>query len=251
MNKWKDKWFYYKLFTAVLILAGLLALYLYHMIAQTWFRGVDYPFNYLIFQGQFFSYFTFQSNFIIGVWFLIATLYHNRKHKLIDNQNIMLAATCYISVTSFVYLAVLIPGMFLMSTKMILEDMITGPFFHVLTPTLMIFYSLMHVQTMKLSAKQYYTKNFFFYLIYPWLYTLYLVGRLVVYSNVASLKDVPLIIVYPYFPVLDLGETIAHAFDNAVRSVLAIVVFFIVVHVLFVLFNLIYFFSFKKLANKH
>lgn len=251
MNKWKDKWFYYKLSATFLILGGLLALYLFHMITQTWVRSLDYPFSYWMFQGQFFSFFTFQSNFIIGVWFLVAAIYHGQKNRLLDNQKLTLAVTGYISVTCFVYVTILFPGLFFSSHQAIkTEDLVTGPYFHILNPVLMIAYSLTHVQSFNFSAKSYYKKNFGFYLIYPLLYILFLIVRIVLYRNVASLKDVPFYIVYPYFVLLNPDQDISKVTMPSSEDFIFIGGFLVVAVCLFVVFNVIYFYSFKKLAKK-
>ncbi|MBE4704406.1 hypothetical protein [Spiroplasma platyhelix] len=250
MSKWKDKWFYYKVGSAFLILGGLFALYLYHMIAQTWVRELGYPFSYWMFQGQFFSFFTFQSNFIVGVWFLVAAIYHKQKNHLLDNQKLTLAVTSYISVTCFVYVVILFPGFFISHQTLTTEEWITGPYFHLLNPALMIAYSLTHVQAIKLSAKSYYSKYFFFYLIYPLLYILYLIFRIVLYRNVAILKDVPFYIVYPYFVVLNPDQDIAKVTVPETNDLIFIGVFLLVALILFAGFNLIYFFSFKKMTQR-
>lgn len=250
MSKWKDKWFYYKVLATFLILDGLLALYLYHMITGTWVRGLDYPFSYWMFQGQFFSFFTFQSNFIIGVWFLVAAIYHQQRNRLLDNQKLTIAITSYISVTCFIYVTILFPGLFISHQTIKTEDLISGPYFHLLNPVLMIVYSLTHVQPFRFTAKLYYAKNFFFYLIYPLFYILYLVCRIVLYRNIDSLKDVPFYIVYPYFIVLNSDENIANVRVPSTEDLIFIGLFLLVALLLFTVFNAVYFFSFRKLGQK-
>lgn len=250
MNKWKDKWFYYKVIAALLTLGGLLGLYLYHMIAQTWVRDLDYPFSYWMFQGQFFSFFTFQSNFLVGLWFLVAAIYHQQKNRLLDNEKLTLAVTSYISVTCFIYVTVLFPGLFISHQKIITEDLITGPYFHILNPALMITYSLIHVRAINMTGKQYYSKNFWFYLIYPCLYIIYLICRIVVYVNVSSLKDVPFYIVYPYYVSLNPDLDISKITFPSSTDFIFIGVFLVLALCLFTAFNAIYFFSFRKLAKK-
>lgn len=249
MNKWQDKWFYYKAISALLILAGLLAVYLYHMISQTWIRNIDYSFSYVLFQGQFLSFFTFQSNFIIGVWFLVAAIFHSKKNRFIENQNISLAISAYISVTCFIYTTILFPGLLIKGNAKI-EDLITGPFFHMLTPVLFLIYTLIHVKSMSITAKKYYTKNFFFYWIYPWFYTIYLIARIILYTNDPKFKDLPFEIVYPYLAIFKETGNWGTDFGNAILAFYLIFVFFIIVHLLFIFFNLIYFFSFKRIAKK-
>lgn len=250
MNKWKDKWFYYKVVAALLPLGGLLALYLYHMITQTWVRGLDYPFSFWMFQGQFFSFFTFQSNFIIGIWFLVAAIYHQQKNRLLDNQKLTIAVTAYISVTCFIYTTILFPGLFISHQSIKTEDLVTGPYFHLLNPILMIVYSLTHVQSFKITAKSYYSKGFWLYLIYPLLYILFLLFRIVLYLNVPSLKNVPFYIVYPYFVVLNPNQDISTITMPSTTDFIFIGVFLLIAVLLFSAFNAIYFFSFKKLGQK-
>lgn len=251
MNKWKDKWFYYKFISTFLILGGLLTVYLYHMISQTWIRTLDYPFSFLLLQGQYLSFFTYQSNFIIGVWFLIAAIYHKQKNRLIDNANILLAVTAYISVTCFVYIVILFPGFFISKTEFELEDIITGPYFHILTLLLMIIYSIIYCKKLPFHYQEYYLKQFLFYFIYPLVYSIYLSLRIVIFMNVASLKHVPFIIVYPYLPITKSSgvvrdEILAGKLDN----LFFIIIFFLVVQCLFVIFNYFYFMIFKKIAKR-
>ncbi|MGL5268504.1 MAG: hypothetical protein ACRC8P_01895 [Spiroplasma sp.] len=251
MNKWKDKWFYFKITSAFLTLGGLVAVYLYHMIFQTWIRELDYPFNFFLFQGQFLSFFTFQSNFITGVWFLIAAIYHKQKNRFIENPNILLAITSYISVTFLVFLAILVPGFFISKIKIEIEDIITAPFFHILTPILMISYSLIHIKEISFYSKRYYPKIFFIYLIYPWVYSIYLILRIVVYTNISSLKDIPFSIVYPYIPIFKTSSEVRDDILNGKLDILILIVlFFLVVHCLFVILNFIYFLIFKKITKR-
>ncbi|MDQ7983087.1 MAG: hypothetical protein REH79_02570 [Spiroplasma sp.] len=248
VNKSKDLWFYYKVITTVLILSAVLGVYLYHMITRTWVRASDYPFNYWLFQGNFFSYFTYQSNIIVGVWFLIAAIYHNKPNKIIDNQNVRLAITCYISVTCFIFLIVLMPGLFFFEDSISFFEIFGLLFFHVFSPILMIVYTLTHVVPMKMKASQYYQKSFWLYLLYPVGYTLFLVIRLIVYSNISTLKNVPLVLVYPYLPILP-TEDIGTIITNSHLIVFLMTVFFVVVYIAFIAFNFIYFFSIKKIAG--
>lgn len=253
INKWKDPWFYYKVIAATAILASILGVYLYHMINQKWTRTTDYPFSYLLFQGNFISYFTYQSNIIVGVWFLIAAIYHNKKNKMIDNQNITLAITCYITITCCTFLIVIVPvavlSIFKTSETFNAEVVLGAIFFHVLVPASMIIYTLTHAKPMKMTAKEYYHKSFWLYLIYPWLYTLYLALRLIIYSTVPSLKSMPLILVYPYLPGFPDYNVLPHITNNQLNIIL-MVIFFVFVHIGFVLFNFMYFYSIKKLSQK-
>ncbi len=74
----KDKWFYYQLCVGIIIIGALFSVYLYHMIMQQWLRNIDYSFSPVLFQGQFFSFFTYQSNFLLGVWFLASAVTFNK-----------------------------------------------------------------------------------------------------------------------------------------------------------------------------
>lgn len=251
MNKWKDKWFYYKFISVLLILGGLLAVYLYHMISQTWIRTLDYPFSFLLFQGQYLSFFTYQSNFIIGIWFLIAAIYHKQKNRLIDNANVLLAVTAYISITCFVYVVILFPGFFISKTEFELEDIITGPYFHILTPLLLIVYSIIYCKKLPFHHQQYYPKQLLFYFIYPWVYCIYLVLRVVIFMNVSALKDVPFSIVYPYLPITKSARVVRdEILGGNLDNLFFLIIFFLVVQCLFVIFNFLYFIIFKKIAKR-
>lgn len=244
MQRWKNGWFYYKLISVFLILGGLLGFYLYHVISKTWIRDISgYPFSLALFQGQFFSFFTFQSNFIVGAWFLIALIFYNKKNRIIDNQNITLALTTYISVTMFVFLGLLVPIYFYNGNVVNLEDIITGPYFHILTPMLMIIYSLFNVKSFPISFKKYYSKNFFFTLIFIWVYILYLITRICIYSTIVSDLKVPFTIIFPYMFFNNFDETSRFFFYF-------LIILIIGTHLLLVFFNVVYFFLFKKIAAK-
>lgn len=247
MNKWKDKWFYYKLIAAILILGGLLAIYLYHMIAQVWIRNVKYPFSFVLFQGQYISYFTYQSNIIIGMWFLLATIYHGKKNRLIESQNIRLAITAYISVTCLTYVMVLFPAVFVAKKPFSIRGTITGIFFHIITPSLMIFYSLYHLDGHKWSKHVSFKKGLLNYLFYPWIYVAFILMRITLFLFDSSLKDVPFKIVYPYAPLLgDINTEMA--FNSKVAFFLLIIAFFVFVQLLFILFYFLYFYLLKKIS---
>jgi len=253
INKWKDPWFYYKVIAATVILGAIVGVYLYHMILQKWTRTTDYPFSYWLFQGNFISYFTYQSNIIVGVYFLFAAIYHNKPNKIIDNQNVKLAITCYITVTCCTFLIIIIPVAVLSvfkTTETFKFGVILGAiFFHVIVPASMIFYTLTHVTPMKMTAKEYYHKSFWLYLIYPLAYTFYLALRLIVYSTVPSLKSMPLILVYPYLPGFPDHNVLPHISNNQL-NIIIMAIFFILVYIGFIGFNFIYFYSIRKLSQK-
>ncbi|WP_215826561.1 hypothetical protein [Spiroplasma endosymbiont of 'Nebria riversi'] len=72
-NKW---WFIYEIVIAIFTLSVLIFDYVEHLITKIWVRSIDEPFSYTGFQGQYFIYFTIQSNIIVFVWFLLAAIYH-------------------------------------------------------------------------------------------------------------------------------------------------------------------------------
>lgn len=63
--------------------------------------------------------------------------------------------------------------------------------------------------------------------------------------------DVPIEIIYPYSPFFDYNsKSLNYFMSEIINLILSVIVFFVSVHILFITVNLIYFFSFKKMANK-
>lgn len=120
-----------------------------------------------------------------------------------------------------------------------------------ISPPLMIFYCVKNIDLSNITKKQYFTKSFFLYLIYPWTYTIFLIGRLIMYTVDFKFVDVPIEIIYPYSPFFDNNSKSLNDFmSEIINLILSVIVFFVSVHILFITVNIIYFFSFKKMANK-
>ncbi len=251
MNKYKDKWFYFEILLGSMIIFGLVYVYLDHMINQYWLRNIDYPFSVVIFQGQFFSFFTYQSNFMVAIFLLLSGIFYKKKLAFCKSQTILLAITSYITVTCVTYTFILFPSILFSHKPIKPLDMVGGTFFHMISPPLMIFYCVKHIDLSEITKKSYFTKSFILYLIYPWLYTLFLLGRLIMYTVDFKFTDVPIEIIYPYSPFFDYNSKSLNDFmSEIINLILSVIVFFVSVHVLFITVNLIYFFSFKKMANK-
>ncbi|WP_425380017.1 hypothetical protein [Spiroplasma endosymbiont of Stenodema calcarata] len=139
----KDKWFYYQLCSGIIIIVALLTVYLYHMITKIWLRNIDSLFSPVLFQGQFFSFFTYQSNFLLGIWFIASACTFHKRQYWWKNQYTRIAITLYITVTCITFMAFLLPAM-LMAEKFYFSKILVGLFFHLVTPILMIVYLFMH-----------------------------------------------------------------------------------------------------------
>lgn len=248
--KWKDKWFYYKLIMGLLIVGALISVYLTRMITHTWLRNVKYPFSPVLFQGQFLSFFTYQSNFAVGIWFLISSRYHNQSNQTCNKQNIRLALTCYITVTCVTWVFFLLPGSIISGKTLNPVWLIISFFFHIITPLSMIIYTFCHIEPLNTSIKEYYRKSFFLYWIYPWGYTLFLIFRIALFANDPTLRTMPFEIIFPYAPAFKDLYGFGDWFDYFFITFFVIIALLVIVHILFVVINLLYLKIISKVINK-
>lgn len=193
----KDKWFYYKLFSFIISLFFLLYIYIYQMVEQDWLISTkkieNYPFYYHLYQSFFTSYFTIQSNILVMVWFFLAFIYHNNEDKIFwTGQKSKILMSTYISVTFFIYFTALLP---LAAAEMGAFKWITGLGQHLLVPILMVFYTLCNIGKQKYEYKKYSIKVLPYNLIYPILYLFITLIR----AEFLRKDNVPNAISYPYF----------------------------------------------------
>lgn len=251
--KQQDKWFYYKLISGLLILLSLISVYIYHMVTKTWLRNIDvkqFAFNYGIFQWQFISFFTYQSNFIVGVWFLLAAIWHNKKNSGILKQNVRIAITCYITVTMLVWTFFLLPGMFFTESSFAVSSFIQGVFFHIIFPILMITYTLCHIEPLNQTIKQYYKTSFWVYWLYPIAYSvLIFVGY--IFFSIGYHHEIPLNIAFPYAPFfLTVSNSVLESIANIIVLLILLVFLIFVIQVFFIFVNLFYVVLINKKSKK-
>ncbi|ASP28493.1 hypothetical protein SCORR_v1c07210 [Spiroplasma corruscae] len=238
------------------ILGMLVFVYAEHMINQHWLRNVDYPFSPVIFQGQFTSFFTFQSNGIVGAYFLVRVIFYDNQIRFCKNKTLLLFVTSYITVTFITYVCVLFPATLKNGYDTRVIDWIYSVFMHVVVPISTITYMFMNIDLSDITLKKYFRSYFAGYLIYPWVYTIYLMFRVFIFLNDDRFSSIPFEIVYPYAPVsnktfdFDNGGNFNDVFGNVLFTFFSIFLLFIVVHILFISVNIIYILIIWKINKK-
>ncbi|WP_339020801.1 hypothetical protein [Spiroplasma endosymbiont of Atherix ibis] len=250
MNKWKDKWFYFEILLSFSIFLCLVYVYFDHMINEYWLGNINFPFSPVVFQGQFFSFFTYQSNFIVAI-FLLLSVFYRKSLKTCKSEIILLSITSYITVTAITYTFILLPSIIISNKSILKLDLTFAIFFHIISPGLMIFYCVKHVNLLNITISSYFKKYIWVYLIYPWSYTLFLVVRLIMYSLDPIFIDLPIEIIYPYSPPLWASiNSISEYFEQIGKFIFLILIFFIFMHILFISINIFYFFILRLISKK-
>ncbi|ALX71027.1 hypothetical protein STURO_v1c07760 [Spiroplasma turonicum] len=239
----------------VSIFSMLVFVYIEHMVNKHWLRNVDYPFSPVLFQGQFASFFTFQSNALVGAYFLIRVLFYDNQIRFCKNKTLLLYVTCYITVTFITYTCVLFPATLKNSYETRTIDWIYSLFLHVVIPVSTITYTFLNIDLTNFNIRKYFKTYFWGYFAYPWIYTFYLLFRIFTYLTDDRFSSIPFEIVFPYAPVsnktFDFGNSNS---DDIIGSIVytffTILLLFVVVHLLFVVVNITYVLIFWKLSKK-
>ncbi|WP_338968089.1 Pr6Pr family membrane protein [Spiroplasma endosymbiont of Lonchoptera lutea] len=219
----------FKIFAFIFTIAFLIATYINSMVLKLWVPKSDLPFLYGDFTVQYLSFFTTQSNIIVAIWFLLATInYQNEDKNILTGQTSKLFITSYISVTFFVWLTVLMPTAF---KDMGINAWIYGVAQHIIVPLLMIIYGIWNIGSNKIELNNYFKKNIWIYLSYPLTYIIYVMLR-----GEMRWADGKENLSYPYF-FLNL-----HNKNFGMNGVLVFVIFATLILFLFIVFNLLYIF---------
>lgn len=231
-NKW---WFIYEIVIAVFTLSVLIFGYVEHLITKTWMRSIDEPFSYTGFQGQYFSYFTIQSNIIVFVWFLLAAIYHFKSDKpLILRQGGLIVISLYISITFITYMTMMLP---FAATTMTPITWFENMSQHLIVPLLVICYMCFHIGEKPIVIKEYLKKKLWINFLYPLFYFLYIILRL--YMGV--LDDKPTLLYFPYLPKLDVANWLL---------VVLVIIASIIILILFVVVNIFYCYINNKIYER-
>ncbi|AKX34383.1 hypothetical protein SLITO_v1c07600 [Spiroplasma litorale] len=238
------------------IFGMLIFVYVEHMVNSHWLRNVDYPFSPVIFQGQFLSFFTFQSNGLVAAYFLIRVIFYDNQIRFCKNKTLLLYVTSYITVTFITYVTVLFPATLANKYETRIIDWIYSLFLHIITPISTITYMFLNIDFSQITVKKYFKNYFLGYLVYPWFYTIYLIFRIFIFLSDDRFSSIPFEIVYPYAPVssksFDFGNSSAEdMIGNILYTFFSIFLLFIVVHTLFIIVNISYLFIIRKMERNY
>lgn len=193
----KDKWFYFKLFSAIFAWSAIIFSFIYHLVNKIYIREIESEFSYELYIDQFISFFTHQSNILVATWFTLALLFHNRKkNHWFFQMRVIINVTTYISVTSLTFLLVIYPASFKSLT--VIEHLISLSL-HLVVPFLMVFYAFNQIGQEYINYKNYWSnskRGIVIMMIYPTLYCAYIIIRLMVYLMLRYNLNVG----FPYLP---------------------------------------------------
>lgn len=214
------------------------------------------------------SFFTFQSNLLIAIWFLFGAIYHNQKNKIwILKPYTSIALTVYITLTCLVANLYLLP-LGLISNNItnndnsgtisgsILKQILIQETLHFLIPLVTIVYLCLFYEFEKKELKDYqdlFTKKTISISLYPMLYSIYalLRGELLYRSNK------PYSVQYPYFFFYihqNGGKNYHNPYPLKGINIDGISWFFITLVIFFIIilaFSILYLFALKKRAQKY
>ncbi|QHX36732.1 Pr6Pr family membrane protein [Spiroplasma sp. BIUS-1] len=221
-TKWIDSWeaesklrdwrFWYKLLAGILVLIGItmnlsvelislsdstpedLRWSVWHTTYGSGETGIDYA-GYL---GNFFSYFTIQTNILVAIWFFAAAFSHKQEGlNFITKSKISYAVATYITITCLIYNFLLLPTTLSMSkTGMDALTWTHQQILHTVVPILMVLYVCFFIKRDKTPTTKVFIKNnWWIYMIYPLLYGVFALIR----GEMRYISDKPVSTQYPYF----------------------------------------------------
>jgi len=152
---------------------------------------------------MYFSYFTTQTNILVMIWFLIAVIKPQQegKGRLLSYTGTLLIAT-YISITSIVWLTILLPGMIVSKIQRPSYEWPASVLLHLIVPVMFVLYfTLWMNQTKELTTKRW-VKISWVIILYPVIYGVLMLirGEVRLASGYSSITS------YPYF-FLEVHET--------------------------------------------
>jgi len=152
---------------------------------------------------MYFSYFTTQTNILVMIWFFIAVMkpHQEGKGRLLSYTGTLLIAT-YISITSIVWLTILLPGMIVSKIQRPSYEWPASVLLHLIVPVMFVLYfTLWMNQTKKLATKRW-VKLSWVIILYPVIYGVLMLirGETRLASGYSSITS------YPYF-FLEIHET--------------------------------------------